>query len=174
MSEVFMHPSANVSPDALIGEGTRIWINVQIREGVKIGTQCILSKDVYIDKDVVIGNRCKVQNSVSVYQGVTIGDDVFVGPNASFTNDRVPRAFNTDWVITPTRVEDGASIGANATIICGSTVGTYAMVAAGSVVTKDVPPYALVRGNPARFVSWITREGKKVAEHPLGKETDHG
>lgn len=162
MSGVFIHPTANVSSDAKIGDGTKIWINVQVREGASIGQNTIVSKDVYIDHNVTIGNNCKIQNSVSVYNGVTIGDDVFVGPNATFTNDRVPRAFNTDWKITPTEIQKGASIGANATIICGITVGEYGMIAAGSVATKDVVPYTLVRGNPARFVSYIDKIGNKV------------
>jgi acetyltransferase-like isoleucine patch superfamily enzyme len=156
------HPSAHVSDKACIGSGTRIWINVQIRENVEIGQDCVLSKDVYIDHAVRIGNRTKIQNSVSVYNGVTIGDDVFIGPNVTFTNDRVPRAFNTDWRVTPTVIADGSSIGANATIVCGITVGEYAMVAAGSVVTKDVPPYMLVMGNPARPVSKIDKDGNKI------------
>ena len=116
-----------------------------------------------MDCDVEIGDRCKVQNGVSLYNGVTIGDDVFIGPHAAFTNDRVPRAFNADWEITQTRIHKGASIGANATIVCGVTIGEYAMVAAGSVVTKDVPPYTLVKGNPARPHSRIDRAGNKVS-----------
>lgn len=160
----FIHPSAQVDPRATIGEGSRIWINVQIRENAEIGQDCILSKDVYVDCNVRIGDRCKVQNSVSLYHGVTVGNDVFIGPNAAFTNDRVPRAFNSEWQITPTHIADGASIGANATIICGVTVGEYAMVAAGSVVTKDVPPYTLVMGNPARPYARIDREGNKLEE----------
>jgi acetyltransferase-like isoleucine patch superfamily enzyme len=158
------HPSAHVSGDACIGDRTKIWINVQIREGVEIGKDCVLSKDVYIDHAVRIGNRTKIQNSVSVYNGVTIGDDVFVGPNVTFTNDRVPRAFNSDWLVTPTYIADGSSIGANATIVCGVTVGEYAMVAAGSVVTKDVPPYTLVMGNPARPVAKIDKDGNKIGK----------
>lgn len=160
----FIHPSANVDPRASVGEGSRLWINVQVRENVSIGRDCIVSKDVYIDCNVVIGDRCKVQNSVSIYNGVTVGDDVFIGPNAAFTNDKVPRAFNADWTITPTRIENGASIGANATIVCGITIGEYAMVAAGSVVTKDVPPYTLVMGNPARAYARIDRDGNKLEE----------
>lgn len=161
-ADVFVHESAHVSPKARIGRGTKVWINVQIRENASIGENCIISKDVYIDEGVIIGCRCKVQNSVSVYKGVTIADDVFVGPNVSFTNDLVPRAFNTGWSITPTTVETGASIGANATIVCGVTLGEYSMVAAGSVVTRDVPPYTLVKGNPARVAGKIDKMGQRV------------
>ena len=161
---VFIHPSAHVSPQAQIGDGTKVWINVQIRENARIGAKCILAKDVYVDHSVVIGDRCKIQNGVAVYHGVTLGDDVFVGPNAVFTNDRVPRAFNADWKITPTAVKEGASIGANATIVCGIELGEYCMVAAGSVVTRDVAPYTLVMGNPARPIARIDRLGNRVGE----------
>lgn len=161
--DIYIHPSANVSDKASIGAGTKVWINVQIRENAVIGEGCIISKDVYVDHTVKIGSRCKIQNGVSVYNGVEIGDDVFVGPNACFTNDKVPRAFNADWKITPTRIENGASIGANATIVCGITIGEFAMVAAGSVVTKDVAPYTLVMGNPARAVARIDCEGNRVS-----------
>lgn len=160
--DVFIHPTAVVSDRAAIGPGTKVWINVQVRENAVIGEGCILSKDVYIDHAVIIGSRCKIQNSVSVYHGLTIGDDVFVGPNVAFTNDRVPRAFNTEWKITPTRIEDGVSLGANSTIICGVTIGEYAMVAAGSVVTRDVAPYTLVMGNPARSVCEIDKAGNRL------------
>ncbi|WP_374080460.1 acyltransferase [Bdellovibrio bacteriovorus] len=111
---------------------------------------------------VTIGNGCKIQNGVSVFTGVTIEDDVFVGPDATFTNDIVPRAFISDWKIVPTFVKKGASIGANATIVCGVTIGEYAMVAAGSVVTKDVEPYSLVMGNPARHYRFIDKIGNKI------------
>jgi UDP-2-acetamido-3-amino-2,3-dideoxy-glucuronate N-acetyltransferase len=161
-SNVFIHPSANVHPSAKIGEGTKIWINVQVREKSQIGRNCIISKDVYIDFDVKIGDECKVQNSVSVYHGVTIADKVFVGPNVAFTNDKIPRAFNKDWKVTPTMVMQGASLGANATIICGVTIGEYAMVAAGAVVTKDVAPFALVAGNPARQIATVNESGNRV------------
>ncbi|UUO23059.1 N-acetyltransferase [Colwellia sp. M166] len=161
-ADIYIDPTANVSPDAKIGAGTKVWINTQIRENTSIGTNCILSKDVYIDAGVTIGNGCKIQNSVSVYQGVTIENDVFVGPNVCFTNDKVPRAFNSDWRITKTLVKTGASLGANATIVCGITLGEYSMVAAGSVVTKDVPPYSLVVGNPARVVAKIDKAGNKL------------
>lgn len=160
---VFIHPSAHVAPYVKIGAGTKVWINVQIREDAQIGRDCIISKDVYVDHAVTIGDRCKVQNSVSVYNGVQIDDDVFVGPNVSFTNDKVPRAFNSEWKVTPTFVRTGVSIGANATIVCGVTLGEYCMIAAGSVVTSDVPPYTLVMGNPARPVSKIDRAGNRLA-----------
>lgn len=161
---VYIHPSANVSPAASIGAGCKIWINVQVREKAQIGDNCIISKDVYIDHAVRVGARCKIQNSVSVYHGVTLGDDVFVGPGVVFTNDRVPRAFNADWKISPTAVGNGASLGANCTIICGVRIGEYAMVAAGSVVTRDVAPYTLVAGNPARPVARIDKAGNRVED----------
>lgn len=166
MSSTFIHDSANVSKEANIGEGSKIWINSQIRENSSIGENCIISKDTYIDTQVKIGSNCKIQNSVSIYQGVTIEDDVFVGPNACFTNDKVPRAFDPEWKITPTFVKKGASIGANSTIVCGITVGEYAMVAAGSVVTKDVEPYSLVIGNPAKHYSFVDKLGNKIESKP--------
>lgn len=163
-TDVYIHPSANVSPKAVLGAGTKVWINVQIREDASIGAGCILSKDVYIDHAVRIGDRCKVQNSVSVYNGVTLEDDVFVGPNVAFTNDKVPRAFNAEWKITPTLVREGASIGANATIVCGVELGEYCMVASGAVVTRSVAPYTLVMGNPARPVAKIDRLGNRLPD----------
>lgn len=165
-TSIFIHPTANVSQQASIGSGSKVWINVQIREDAIIGEECIISKDVYIDHGVKIGSRCKIQNSVSVYHGVQIDDDVFVGPNVAFTNDRIPRAFNVDWKITPTFIREGSSIGANATIVCGVTIGKYAMVASGSVVTRDVPAYTLVMGNPARVVAKIDKAGKRTDGNP--------
>ena len=162
-NEVFIHESANVSDHTHIGTGSKIWINVQVRNDAVIGKNCIISKDVYVDHGVKIGNGCKVQNSVSIYNGVSIGNDVFVGPNACFTNDKVPRAFNSEWEVTPTLVKDGVSIGANATIVCGITIGEYAMVAAGSVVTKDVAPFTLVMGNPARPVARVDEAGNRIS-----------
>lgn len=160
--EIFVHSTAHVGDNVIIGGGTKIWINVQIREDVVIGKNCILSKDVYIDHAVKIGDRCKIQNSVSVYDGVTIQNDVFIGPNAVFTNDKVPRSFNSNWKITPTLVRNGASIGANATIVCGVEIGEYAMVAAGSVVTKSVPSHALVMGNPAKITRYVCKCGLEL------------
>ncbi|MBI9107190.1 MAG: N-acetyltransferase [Spirochaetales bacterium] len=165
MKNIFIHPDAHVSADAEIGSGTKIWINSQIRENSIIGENCIISKDTYIDTEVRIGNRVKIQNGVSVYHGVTIEDDVFVGPNAVFTNDLVPRAFNEDWKVTPTLIMKGASIGANSTIVCGNTIGEYAMVGAGSLVNKDVPSYALVIGNPARLIGYVCICGQRLDEN---------
>jgi acetyltransferase-like isoleucine patch superfamily enzyme len=158
----FIHSTAHVSREAIIGNGTKIWINSQIREHAHIGDNCIISKDTYIDEYVIIGNRVKIQNGVSVYHGVTIEDDVFVGPNAAFTNDRVPRAFNKNWQITQTLIRQGASIGANVTIVCGVIIGEYAMIGAGSVVVKDVPPHALVVGNPARQIGFVCECGERL------------
>lgn len=166
MVNIYIHPTANVSEQSKIGNGTKIWINSQIREKSEIGENCIISKDTYIDTEVKIGNNCKIQNSVSIYHGVTIEDDVFVGPNACFTNDKVPRAFDPEWKITPTFVKKGASIGANATIVCGITLGEYSMVAAGSVVTKDVEAYSLVMGNPAKHYSYVDKMGNKIEGNP--------
>ena len=159
---VFIHPTATVDDCAEIGKGTKVWLNVQVREAARVGRNCVLSKDVYLDHGVSIGDNCKIQNSVSIYQGVTVEDDVFVGPNACFTNDKVPRAFKADWQISTTLVRRGASIGANATIVCGVTIGEYAMVAAGAVVTRDVEPFTLVLGNPARAVGKVDKEGNRV------------
>jgi acetyltransferase-like isoleucine patch superfamily enzyme len=159
---IFIHQSAHVSEEASIGDGTKIWINSQVREKAVIGENCIISKDTYIDIEAKIGSRVKIQNGVSVFHGVEIGDDVFVGPNAVFTNDYFPRAFSSDWEIVPTIVERGASIGANATIVCGNRIGAFAMVGAGSVVIKDVPPHALVVGNPAHQIGWVCECGHRL------------
>ena len=158
----FAHPSADVHEAASIGPGTKIWHLAQIRENVRIGADCVISKDVYIDIGVTIGDRVKIQNGVSVYRGVVLEDDTFVGPHAAFTNDLMPRSFAEDWEVVPTRVRRGAAIGANATIVCGATLGPYSMVAAGSTVTHDVPPHALVIGSPARIVAYICRRGHRM------------
>jgi len=159
MSNLFVHETAHIANNANIGENTKIWINVQIRENAVIGSNCIISKDVYIDHAVTIGNGVKIQNGVSVYHGVTIEDDVFVGPYVVFTNDHYPRAQNSQWEVSTTLIKKGASLGANSTIVCGHTIGEYAMIGAGSVVTKDVPPYALVGGNPAHYMGRVCKCG---------------
>lgn len=162
---VYVHPTAEVSDKAQIGDGTKIWNQVQVREDSVIGKDCILSKNVYIDAEVKLGDRVKVQNNVNVYHGVEVEDDVFLGPSMTFTNDFYPRAFNSDWKITRTYVKKGASIGANCTIVCGNTIGEYAMVGSGSVVTKDVKPYALVVGNPAKQIGWVCKCGHKLDDN---------
>lgn len=166
----FAHPSADVSPEARIGDGTKIWHQCQIRPGAKIGRNCILGKGVYVDSDVHIGNNVKIQNGVSVYHGVTIEDGAFCGPHCTFTNHRQPRAVTPDgrlrgaddWTVTRTLVRAGASIGANATIVCGVTLGRWAMVGAGAVVTRDVPDHGLVYGNPARLRGFVCACGEKL------------
>lgn len=162
MGDILVHPSAEVSPDAEIGDGTRIWHFAHIREGVQIGTNCVISKGVYIDHKVKIGNNVKIQNGVSVYYGVTVEDDVILAPNATVTNDLYPRAFSKNWQVVPTLIKKGASVGANATIICGVTLGEYCMVAAGTVVTKSVPAHALVMGNPSRLRGFVCKCGQTL------------
>ncbi|MCK4763604.1 MAG: N-acetyltransferase [Candidatus Aminicenantes bacterium] len=161
---VFIHPTAEVSEKAAVLEGTYIWNQAQVRESAKVGKNCILAKDVYVAQTVVIGNNVKTQNGVSIYMGVTIEDDVFLGPHMTFTNDLFPRSFINDYKLYPTLVKRGASIGANATVICGVTIGEYAMIGAGSVVTKDVPAHALMAGNPARLIGFICKCARKLAE----------
>lgn len=157
-----IHPSAEVSAQASVGEGTTVWHWVQVREGARIGRNCSIGKDAYIDKEVVVGDGCRIQNFATVYRGVNLGNRVFVGPHVCFTNDLYPRAGSPDWQVVPTKVEDGASIGANATVLCGLTIGRNAMVAAGAVVTKDVPAHALVAGVPAKVVGWVCDCGRPL------------
>lgn len=170
MKEVYIHPTAEVSPSASIGVGSKIWNQAQIREKASIGEDCIISKNVYIDTGVVIGNRVKIQNNVNVYHGVEIEDDVFLGPSMTFTNDRFPRAFINDFVVGKTLIKRGASIGANATIRCDVTIGEYAMIGSGSVITHDVPAYGLVAGNPARQIGWVCKNGHRT-QNPFSCET---
>lgn len=161
----FVHSTAIVEDGANIGADTKIWHHGHIRSGSIIGVGCVLGKNVFIDAGAVIGDRCKIQNNVSVYHGVTIANDVFVGPAATFTNDLVPRAFNASWKISETHVGDGASIGANSTIVCGHSLGEYSMVAAGATVTKNVAAHQLVAGTPARHLGWVCRCGHVVSRH---------
>jgi len=172
----YVHSSAEVSPDAHIGAGTRIWRQAHVREHAHIGDMCSIGKGVYIDANVQIGSCVKIQNHVSVFEGVTLEDGVFVGPHVCFTNDLFPRAITPDgklkgpddWQITPTLVKYGASIGAGSVILCGVTIGEFALIGAGSMVTRDVPPHARVFGNPAHqhgYVCRCARPLENVHEH---------
>ena len=171
---VYIHPSATVEEGAIIGGNTKIWHLVQVRGGAIIGSECIIGRGCFIDSGAIVGNRVKIQNYVSVYHGVTIEDGVFVGPNAVFTNDKIPRAIEpdgslksvTDWVVSNTLIQYGAAIGANATIVCGVTVGRWAMIGSGAVVTKNVPDFALVAGNPARIIGYVDEQGNRRPNSP--------
>jgi UDP-2-acetamido-3-amino-2,3-dideoxy-glucuronate N-acetyltransferase len=162
-----IHPSATVEAGAAIGRRTRVWHGSHVRAGSRIGCDCSLGFAVYVDAGVVIGDRCKIQNHVSLYRGVVLEDEVFVGPSAAFANDLTPRAQSPDWEVSPTIVRRGASIGANATIVCGVEIGTWALVGAGAVVTTDVPAHALVLGVPARLRGWVCECGQVLAHEHL-------
>lgn len=160
MEKYEIHPTAVVDPGCTIGEGTRIWHFSHLMTGCTVGAHCSIGQNVVISPGVRIGNGVKIQNNVSVYTGVTCEDDVFLGPSCVFTNVINPRsAISRKDQFRETRVECGASIGANATIVCGHTIGRYALIGAGAVVTHDVPPYALVVGNPARQIGWVSERG---------------
>lgn len=176
-----IHPTAEVSPKATIGEGTSIWHQAQVREGARLGEQCIIGKNVYIDFDVVIGNRVKIQNNCSVYHGATLEDGVFLGPHVVITNDLYPRAINPDgtlkgaddWEVGPVRIAYGASVGARTVILPGVTIGRFALIGAGSVVTRDVPPHGLAVGSPARLVGYVCACGRKLARSVVGWQCTH-
>lgn len=160
---VTIHPSAIVDEGAQLGEGTRVWHWVHVCSGARIGSACSLGQNVFVANDVVIGNNVKVQNNVSIYDAVTLEDDVFCGPSMVFTNVLNPRsAVNRKAEYRRTRVGRGATIGANATIVCGHDIGEYAFIGAGAVVTSDVSPYALMVGVPARRAGWMCRCGTRL------------
>ncbi len=165
----FAHETAIIDPDCQIGEGTKIWHFSHVMSHCIIGQQCSIGQNVVISPEVRIGNRVKIQNNVSVYTGVICEDDVFLGPSAVFTNVINPRsAITRKDEYKPTLVQKGATIGANATIVCGITIGRYAFVGAGAVVTKNIPDYALVIGNPARQTGWMSEYGHKLKFNPEG------
>lgn len=169
---VKIHPTAEVSDKSIIGDGTSIWNWAQIREDCILGAGCIVGKGVYVDVGVRIGSRVKIQNHASIFKGVEIQDGCFVGPHVCFTNDLFPRATlpngssrgDGDWTVTKTRVNEGASIGANSTIVCGIEIGSWAMIGAGSVVVSDVPPHGLMVGNPARLIGYVCKCGMRLKE----------
>lgn len=162
MNKVTIQPTAIVDKNVVIGEGTRVWNFVHVRENAEIGKQCVLADYVYVGRGVKIGNNVKLENRATVYEGVTIQDKVFVGPHVTFTNDPYPRSFSTDWKILQTLVKEGTSIGAGTVIVCGVTIGEYALIGAGSVVTEDMPPHALAYGNPARIRGFVCRCSRKL------------
>ncbi len=163
MPEKYVHPTSVIDDGARIGEETQIWHFCHIMPEAVIGKGCKIGQNVFIDNNVYVGNGVKIQNNVSVYNGVTLEDDVFIGPSVVFTNVTNPRSFiERKHEFKQTLVKEGASIGANATIVCGVIIGKYAMIGAGSVVTKDVRDFALVMGNPAKQVALVNREGDKI------------
>jgi UDP-2-acetamido-3-amino-2,3-dideoxy-glucuronate N-acetyltransferase len=165
-----VHPTAEVSPSAEIGAGTRVWHQAQIRERVRIGENCIISKGVYIDFDVQVGSNVKIQNGAFLYHGCTIEDGVFIGPGVCFTNDKQPRAINPDgslkgaddWEVGRTVVRYGASVGTGSIVLSDVTIGRFAMIGAGAVVSKDVPDYGLAVGVPARLIGFVCACGEKL------------
>lgn len=170
--DAWIHPTAEVHPKAVIGKGVQIWNWTKIREGVRIEAGCSIGQGVYIDYGVILGPACKIQNGVNLYHGVKVGAKVFVGPNVTFTNDLYPRAHGTAWTVVPTHVEDGVSIGANATIVCGVTLGKHCMVAAGAVVNQNVPPHGLVIGQPAKLVDYVNTQGRRINHDMAGALPD--
>lgn len=163
MTDHFVHETAIVDDGVEVGDGSKIWHFCHVLTGSRIGANCILGQNVMAGPRVTIGDGCKIQNNVSLYEAVTLEQDVFCGPSCVFTNVLTPRAFverKADFA--PTLVGRGATIGANATIVCGVTIGRYAMIGAGAVVTRDVPEYALVVGNPARHLGWVSRTGERL------------
>lgn len=166
MSEYFVHPTSVVDDGVIIGEGTKIWYFCHIQEGARIGKKCSLGQNVNVSNNVKVGDGCKLQNNVSLYEGVELEDDVFCGPSCVFTNDLTPRAKYPKGraAYKKTLIKRGASIGANATVVCGHTVGEWAMIAAGAVVTSNVPNHALMMGVPARIRGWVCECGEVLSD----------
>ena len=166
----FVHPSADVSPEARLGDGCQVWGRVHIREHAQLGAGCKIGDAAYIGPGVRLGANCKVLNQALLYEGVELEDGVFVGPQVCFTNDFLPRAVNPDlslktaddWQVGRTRVREGAAVGAQSVVITGVTIGRWALVGAGTVVTRDVPDHALVFGNPGRIRGWVCRCARQV------------
>ena len=169
--DVFIHPTADVSDGAVIGRGTKIWHQAQIMDGATLGDACNIGKGVFVASGVTIGNNVKVQNYVSIYKGVTVEDDVLLGPHMTFTNDLYPRAFVSDYTVYETLVKRGASVGANATIVCGVTLNEYCIVAAGAVIVANVPAFALATGNPGRVTGYVCKCGRRLE---VGKTPKQG
>ncbi|MBE6325062.1 MAG: N-acetyltransferase [Bacteroidales bacterium] len=170
MKQIFIHESAYVDADCQIGAGTKVWHFSHLMRGCHLGENCNIGQNVVIAEGVTLGRGCKVQNNVSIYQGVTCEDEVFLGPSMVFTNVLNPRAaVSRKSEYRPTLLKKGTTVGANATIVCGHTLGEYCMIGAGAVVTKDVPAFALMTGVPARRTGWVSRHGEKL----IFDENDH-
>ena len=170
MSKFFVHESSVVDEGAQIGEGTKIWHFSHISATAKIGNKCNFGQNVFVADGVKIGNNCKVQNNVSIYTGVELEDHVFLGPSCVLTNVTNPRCeVNRQSEYKRTLIKRGATVGANATIVCGVTLGEYCFIAAGAVVTKDVPDFAMIIGVPGRIAGWMDKEGNQTEEPPVDK-----
>lgn len=176
-----VHATADVEDDVHIGPGTAVWHRAQVRQGASLGAECVIGRDAFIDESVTIGDRVKIQNGALVYHGVTVEDGVFIGPGAILTNDRFPRAITTtgdlaradDWEVSPITLRGGCSIGAGAVVVAGLEIGAFATVGAGAVVTRTVPAYALVAGNPARRLGWVCACGRRLVDadgHPAAAD----
>lgn len=170
MNKAYIHPTAVVEKTATIGGGTKVWHFVHVREDAEIGRECVLGHSVYVGKGVKIGNHVKLENRATIYQGVKIEDNVFVGPHVTFTNDPYPRSSSTGWTIVPTLVKKGASIGAGTIVKCGVTIGEHVMIGAGSIVTKDVPPYAMAYGNPVKIKGFVCKCGRRLIKEEEQEE----
>jgi acetyltransferase-like isoleucine patch superfamily enzyme len=165
-----IHPTADLEADVSVGPRSSIWHRAQVRIGARIGAECVIGRDAFIDEGVTLGDRVKIQNLALVYHGVTVEDGVFIGPNAILTNDRFPRAITAtgelaradDWTLSPITLRTGCSIGAGAVVVAGTDVGRFATVGAGSIVTRSVPDHALVAGNPARRIGWVCACGQRL------------
>lgn len=169
--DIFVHPSAIVESDN-IGSKTRVWAFAHILKNVTIGEDCNICDYVFIESGVTIGSRVTIKNGISIWEGLTIEDDVFLGPNCVFTNDMFPRSKAHKGEYEKTLLKKGASVGANATILCGITLGRYSMIGAGAVVTKDIPDFACMAGNPARLLYWISKTGEKLVFDKNSETTD--
>jgi UDP-2-acetamido-3-amino-2,3-dideoxy-glucuronate N-acetyltransferase len=178
----YIHPTAIVEAGSRIGAGCRVWANVQIRPGAKVGRNCTLGRNSFVDVDVHVGDNVKIQNNASLFEGVRLEDGVFIGPHVVFTNDRVPRAVNPDgsfkstedWCVGHTTVARGAALGACAVVVTGVSIGAWAMIGAGTVVSKDVPDYALVVGNPGRVIGWVSAAGARFPTQDEARRASEG